>query len=126
MSSTQPVKKSYKETFTFEQRKKVVKTINEKFPGKLPVICEKSQKSKDVNIPDIEKTKYLIPCGLTVAQFVYTIRKGLTLLPEQAIFIFVDNTLPASYRTMQEIYDEFKDEDGLLYTVYSGENTFGV
>lgn len=26
---------------------------------------------------------------------------------------------------MSTIYDEHKDEDGFLYIVYSGENTFG-
>ena len=26
---------------------------------------------------------------------------------------------------MSAVYDEHKDEDGFLYIVYSGENTFG-
>lgn len=32
--------------------------------------------------------------------------------------------LPAA-ALMSTIYDEHKDEDGFLYIVYSGENTFG-
>ena len=27
--------------------------------------------------------------------------------------------------TMAEVYDKHQDEDGFLYVVYSGENTFG-
>lgn len=26
---------------------------------------------------------------------------------------------------MSTIYDQYKDDDGFLYVVYSGENTFG-
>lgn len=85
-----------------------------------------------------------MPSDLTVGQFVYVIRKrikvreggkegdvaGLTiydsdqqLAPEKAIFIFVDEVLPATAALMSAIYEEHKDEDGFLYVSYSGENT---
>lgn len=32
----------------------------------------------------------------------------------------------AAAALMSTIYDEHKDEDGFLYIVYSGENTFGA
>ena len=45
------------------------------------------------------------------------------LAPEKAIFIFVDEVLPATAALMSAIYEEHKDEDGFLYVSYSGENT---
>jgi GABA(A) receptor-associated protein len=71
------------------------------------------------------RQKYLVPSDLTVGQFVYVIRKRIKLAPEKAIFIFVDEVLPATAALMSAIYEEHKDEDGFLYVSYSGENTFG-
>jgi len=56
---------------------------------------------------------------------VYVIRKRIKLSPEKAIFIFVRNVLPPTAALMSAVYDEHKDEDGFLYIMYSGENTFG-
>ncbi|KAL5709197.1 Autophagy-related protein 8g [Ranunculus cassubicifolius] len=86
------------------------------------VIVEKAKRS---DIPNIDKKKYLVPADLTVGQFVYVIRKRIKLSAEKAIFIFVDNVLPATGAIMSAIYEEKKDEDEFLYVTYSGENTFG-
>lgn len=40
--------------------------------------------------------RYLVPGDLTVAQFVYVIRKRINVNPEQAIFMFIKNVLPPS------------------------------
>jgi len=65
--------------------------IRAKYPDRIPVICEKSDRS---DIPDIDKKKYLVPADLTVGQFIYVIRKRIKLPPERAIFIFVNNVIP--------------------------------
>lgn len=57
------------------------------------MICEKAPQS---DIDDIDKKKYLVPCDLTVGQFVYVIRKRIKLQPEKGIFIFVNNVLPST------------------------------
>lgn len=62
---------------------------------------------------------------ITVGKFVYEIRKHMKLNPEQAIFLFVNDTLPPTAALMSQIYEKNKDEDGFLYVTYSGENTFG-
>ena len=77
------------------------------------------------NINDIDKRKFLVPADLTVAQFMYIIRKRIQLPPEKAMFLFVNKVLPTTSSTMGSIYDEHKDPDGFLYISYSGENTFG-
>ncbi|RHY28208.1 hypothetical protein DYB32_006138 [Aphanomyces invadans] len=96
--------------------------IRSKYPDRIPVICEKADRSE---IPDIDKKKYLVPADLTVGQFVYVIRKRIKLSPEKAIFIFINNVLPPTASLMSNIYEEQKDSDGFLYITYSGENTFG-
>ena len=96
--------------------------IRTKYPERIPVICEKDERS---DIPNIDKKKYLVPQDLTVGQFVYVIRKRIKLSPEKAIFIFINNVLPPTAALMSSIYAEQKDEDGFLYITYSGENTFG-
>ena len=83
----------FKNDHDFDKRKKEADKIRAKYPERIPVICEKSANS---DISDIDKKKYLVPGDLTVSQFVYVIRKRIKLAPEKAIFIFVNNTLPAT------------------------------
>merc|ERR1712227_26121 len=77
------------------------------------------------DIPPVDKRKYLIPMDLTVGQFVYVIRKRISIPSDLAIFIFVNNTVPPTAALMSAVYEQHRDEDGFLYMMYSGENTFG-
>lgn len=45
--------------------------------------------------------RYLVPGDLTVAQFVYVIRKRINVNAEQAIFMFIKNVLPPSGTELQ-------------------------
>lgn len=74
-----------------EKRKAEADRIRDKYPDRIPVICEKVDKS---DIPTVDKKKYLVPADLTVGQFVYVIRKRIKLNAEKAIFIFVNQVLP--------------------------------
>jgi GABA(A) receptor-associated protein len=74
-----------------EKRQTEAERIRQKYPDRIPVICEKVDKS---DIPTIDKKKYLVPADLTVGQFVYVIRKRIKLSPEKAIFVFVNEILP--------------------------------
>ena len=113
----------YKQKNALDKRKSESTRIRVKYPDRIPIICEKSTNS---TIDDIDKNKFLVPSDLTVGQFVYIIRKRIKLEPEKAIFIFVNNSiLPPTSKLIVEMFDEYKDEDGFLYIVYSGENTFG-
>jgi GABA(A) receptor-associated protein len=73
----------------------------------------------------IDKNKFLVPSDLSIAQFLFTIRKRIKLRPEQSLFLFVKNSIPRSDILLSQLYKEYKDEDGFLYITYSGENTFG-
>ncbi|BEI85055.1 hypothetical protein CcaverHIS002_0504560 [Cutaneotrichosporon cavernicola] len=116
------VRSKFKDEHPFDKRKAEAERIRQKYSDRIPVICEKVEKS---DIPTIDKKKYLVPADLTVGQFVYVIRKRIKLSPEKAIFIFVDDILPPTAALMSAIYEEHKDEDGFLYIMYASENTFG-
>lgn len=113
---------NFKATHSFEQRKGESTRIRSKYPDRIPVIVEKAEKS---TLGDIDKHKFLVPNDLSVAQFVYIIRKRLKLTPEKAIFLFVNNNLPPTSESMSVIYKNFKDDDGFIYFLYNGESTFG-
>eukprot|EP01012_Entosiphon_sulcatum_P030633 TRINITY_DN378_c0_g1_i1.p2 TRINITY_DN378_c0_g1~~TRINITY_DN378_c0_g1_i1.p2 ORF type:complete len:123 (-),score=38.22 TRINITY_DN378_c0_g1_i1:107-475(-) len=112
----------FKEQNTLEKRKAESDRIRQKYPDRIPIICEKAEGS---DIPEIDKNKYLVPADLNVGQFVYVIRKRIKLPPEKAVFLFVNNALPPTAALMAHLYEAHKDEDGFLYIKYSGENTFG-
>ena len=109
--------------FPPDKRKSEAERIRSKYPDRVPVICEKADRS---DIPDIDKKKYLVPADLTVGQFHYVIRKRIKLAPEKALFLFCSNSIPPNAALMSTVYEEQKDEDGFLYIQYSGESTFGV
>ncbi|KAH3501219.1 ubiquitin-like protein atg8 [Aspergillus fumigatus] len=106
------MRSKFKDEHPFEKRKAEAERIRQKYADRIPVICEKVEKS---DIATIDKKKYLVPADLTVGQFVYVIRKRIKLSPEKAIFIFVDEVLPPTAALMSSIYEEHKDEDGFLY-----------
>ena len=88
----------------------------------MPVICEKDPKSQ---LPEMDKTKILVPRDLTVAQFVKVIRKRIQLKPEETIFLFINDRIVPTGAVISEVYQHNKDTDGFLYVSYSAENYFG-
>lgn len=106
----------------FDVRVAEASKIRAKYPDRIPVICERAERSE---IPEIDKKKYLVPVDLTVGQFVYVIRNRIKLPPEQAVFVFINDVMPPTASLMSAIYEEQKSADGFLYITYSGENTFG-
>ena len=111
----------WKNEHSFEKRYNDARRIKDKYPYRVPVICEQG----DNNIDILDKKKYLVPTDLTLGQFMYVIRKRLTLAPEKAIFLFINNKMMPTAGLMGTIYEEEKDADEFLYVTYSGENTFG-
>lgn len=115
---------SYKEDKSFESRQAESTKVREKYPDRVCVICERAERAG--HIGRLEKCKYLVPTTLTVGQFMFIIRKKLSLESSQSIFVFVNkNVLPPTSKEMGHLYEEYKDDDGLLYMLYATENTFG-
>ena len=116
------MKWALKEERTLENRVEESTKIRTKYPDRIPVIIEKAPNTM---ITDIDKRKFLVPSHITVAQFMFIVRKRIELPPEKAMFLFVNRVLPMTTVTMGSVYEDHKDEDGFLYIAYSGENTFG-
>lgn len=113
----------FKNKHTFNKRSEEADNMIRKYPDRIPVICEIDSKSS--NDIQLKKIKYLVPNSLTIGQFVFVLRKNMTLKQEEALFIMVNNTLPPTAALMSEVYNQHKDLDGFLYAFISKENTFG-
>ncbi len=106
----------------FEKRKEESNRILSKYPDRIPIICEKHLQS---NINDLIKKKFLVPNNLTIGQFIFILRKRMTISSEQAMFLFINDILPPIGSTIGPLYNEHKNNDGFLYILYSGESVFG-
>lgn len=113
----------FKNKYSFEDRKKEFDKIKEKYPDRIPVIVEKSKNCK--TLPDIDKKKYLVPKDLSFSQFMYVVRKRIKLDSDQALYIFINDTLISGNKSMAEIYHEFAEPCGFLFAKYTAEATFG-
>tara|TARA_B110000971_G_scaffold218535_1_gene257554 strand:+ start:5006 stop:5350 length:345 start_codon:yes stop_codon:yes gene_type:complete len=96
--------------------------IKQKYKDRIPIIVERYKESK---LPEIDKSKYLVPKDMNLGQFVYIIRRRIKLDANQALFVTVNGQLGGSATIISDLYDLHKDEDGFLYIVYTSENTFG-
>ena len=114
---------TFRKQVSLEKRKSESARILGKYPELVPLICERGGGS--ASVPEIDKKKYLVPPDLTMGQFAYVIRKRMKLDSQKAMFLFVDGTLPNGAKQMSHVYAEHKDDDGFLYVMYAGENTFG-
>ena len=96
--------------------------ILSKYPNRVPIIMKPGP-----NVCHLRTNKYLVPRDLTVSEFVYMIRRKLTMKPEQALYMSLENgTMLQCSQLVAEMYDTYKPEDGTALTIlYFTENTFG-
>lgn len=115
---------NYKKQFTTEERCNECNKIKQKYPTRIPVICEKSPYSK---LKEVKKVKYLVPNDMPVSQFIFIIRKGIQLSQTSSLFILVNgkNSIVGN-QNMNEVYLRYADkEDGFLYVMYAEEESWG-
>ena len=103
--------------------------ILSKFPDKIPIIVESSDKEL---IKQMKKNKFLSPYDISVSHFMYSIRRQLNLNASQALFLFCDGSLINGTSLMGKIYEDYnsknnikENSDKFLYVQVSKENTFG-
>ena len=115
---------NFKRDKTCEERVAESLKVLSKHPDRIPIICERQ--TSCTSLEELDKKKYLVPRDLTVGQFIYVLRKRMSLNAAQAIFLFTDSgSMPSSTHQLQHVYSTHSDADGFLYLRYSGENTFG-
>ena len=108
-----------------DKTREICFNYQKQYPDKIPVIVEKDPRAKTLN--DIDKTKYLVPCVITVAQFTFMIRKRLQLNESEALFLIAKEKYTISGETnMNDVYQKYSDkEDGYLYITYSSKEIWG-
>lgn len=116
--------KTFKQRKTFVVRKEEVAGIRQKFPNKVPVIVERFH--KESLLPDLDKTKFLVPHELTMSQFLTIIRNRMSLNSSQSFYLILNNkSISSMSSTIAEVYSKERDEDGFLYMTYASQEMFG-
>ncbi|ETW46058.1 hypothetical protein PFMALIP_05878 [Plasmodium falciparum MaliPS096_E11] len=111
---------SLKDEVSFENRVAETHKIRSKYPNRIPVVCERANRS---NLPIIEKKKFLVPMNMLVGEFKFILHQhinqsaygsNMKLFRERTIYLFVNNIVPKTGLLMQDLYEMYKDEDGYL------------
>ena len=113
----------YRKNVPFDERKLKAAIILKQHPDRIPVVVECSEQLQEAH--PLKKNKFIVPYELTLAQFMFVIRKHMKLNPEYAIFVFINNRLHPTTSLIGTIYEKEKDEDGFMYLDVFQESTFG-
>lgn len=113
----------YRERVSLSDRKITAGRIVTQHPDRFPVVVECSEQLQQEH--PLKKNKFAVPQDLTLAQFLFVIRKHMKLQPEYAIFAFINNRLYPTTSPIGAIYAQEKTEDGFLYIDIFQESTFG-
>jgi GABA(A) receptor-associated protein len=109
---------NFKSSFSLEKRKELSNKIFTKYKDKIPIIIQ----SKNIKC---KKIKFLVHKHDDFSFFLLILRKFIEIQPDDALFTFINDTIPVNSESVGSIYKKFKDEDGFLYVNISLESTFG-
>lgn len=114
---------SFSNYHTFNQRAEVAKKIIQSYPDRIPVVIE----AMDNKTPIAIKEKYLVPRNSTVSNLMINVRRHVrNLASGQELFFFVNQSkLIGPGTEMNDLYKQYKNDDGFLYITYSLENAYG-
>lgn len=101
-----------------------MENIRKKFPTKIPIVVERYQ--REVNLPMMDKTKFLVPQELTIMNFAIIIKSRLRVPTSRAFYFVINNqSMASTSKSVAEVYKEHKDADGFLYMTYASQEMFG-
>jgi len=114
---------NFSNKFSLAERKEKFCKVSRRFPGRIPVVMQRNTRS---DLPPLKKHFYLFGPDVACSRVMLFIRRQIKISSTTGLFFFVDDVIPSMSSTLSELYDKKKSEDGFLYLVYSGENTFGT
>jgi len=117
--------KTFKERFTYQDRKNKFNKFKEIYPDRIPVVLQPEQRYKNGSLNPMKKSFYLFGENVSVCKILQFIRSEIKIGDETAIWLFVNGIVPQMTSTLNSLYENNKDNDGFLYIVYCGELTFG-
>ena len=117
------ITEKYRQRVSLIDRKITSGRILAHHPDRIPVVVECCEQLQ-LDHP-LKKNKFAVPYDLTLAQFMFVIRKHMKLQPEYAIFAFINNRLHPTTSPVGAIYAQEKTEDGFMYIDVFQESTFG-
>jgi GABA(A) receptor-associated protein len=82
---------NYRKNVPFDERKLKATTILNQHSDRIPVVVECSEQLQSVH--PLKKNKFIVPFELTLAQFMFVIRKHMKLESTYAIYVFINNKL---------------------------------
>ena len=118
----------YKQHFPLYERIKECDGLRNKFPNRIPCICEKSKRARLNTIPNY---RFLIPEDSNVNQLSFILRRHLNIDEISALFLIVEDFNKNKYsltgnKSIKEIYSKYYDpEDKFLYITYASEDLWG-
>lgn len=105
------------------QNKTVMAALQRKYPDRVPVVLERAPSSK---LTTLSQAKYLIPKEMTIGHVLCLVRRSIKLRESDALFILVkDHTMPTTTSSLESLFNQHKDADGILRLTYVEENVFG-
>jgi GABA(A) receptor-associated protein len=110
----------FKAQNAIELREKVSSKIREQYPDRYPVIVELDPKA--TKILQIKNRKFLAPGDAPLNEFMLEVRKAIDIGRQDPLAVMVESgRMVAADMRMAQLYEEFKDPDGFLYILYSGD-----
>jgi GABA(A) receptor-associated protein len=123
---------TFKAQYSEEKRKNECAKIRAKYPDRVPIIVEvdNSDMLRAENLPDLDKSRFLVPFDMVFSSFVHTIRKRMKVKESTAIFLMIKDSngktiMPLLTDTVGNIYEKNKSDCGFLFLTVLGERVFG-
>lgn len=103
-----------------QNRKVRSKYYIDKLPNRVPVLINLLAENTT-----LDKFKYILPKNYTLRQVREVLFKNAEVSKEKAVCITVGKRLLKQHLTLEQIFEESKDEDGFLYLTISTMPAFG-
>ena len=90
------------------------------YPDRYPVIVELDPRATNPLV--ITKKKFLAPGDIPLNKFMLEVRKVIKMGKQDPLAVMVENgPMVTADSKMSDLYDRFKDPDGFLYILFSGD-----